>query len=167
MKPGPQDIELWSNGVMIGHGFAALASLPDTPAQREACANMVRVEARAVEAQERCDAAEARRDAALEQQELAEAMVDQARSSLISKLCERCDALNGRLDKFERARAREYLDSLPDPDDPQGGELSVVGPARFADPAGIDDEIPEPSDPTGTSLQMKDQTLPQVAPPAP
>jgi hypothetical protein len=145
-KPGPQDIELWCNGVMVGHGAAALAPLPDTPAQREACANMVRVEARAVEAQERRDAAEHRRDAALQQQEVAQSMVDQARASLISQLCERADDLGRRLDKFERARAREYLDSLPDPEDPnQGGELSLVGPAR--NPAA-------------------DQTLPQVSPPA-
>jgi hypothetical protein len=168
-KPGPQDIELWSNGTMIGHGRGALANLPDTPAQREACANLVRIQARAVEAQERCDAAEARRDLALEEQKLAEAVVDEARASLISQLCERAEDLGRRLDAFERARARSHLDSLPDPDDPnQGGELSPVGPTTFADPAGLDDQIPAPKDPTGTSLQMDhaptDQTLPQVAP---
>jgi hypothetical protein len=129
---------------------------------------MVRVEARAVEARERCDAAEAARDAALEQKQIAEAVVDATRASLINKLCERTDAMLKRLDKFERARAREYLDSLPDPEDPyQGGDQSLVGPARFhnpADPAGIDDQIPAPKDPTGMSLQKKDQTLPQYSP---
>ena len=151
MKPGPQDIELWSQGRMIGHGQSALESLPDTPAYREACVRAVSVEARALEAQERCDAAEQRRDTALEQKRIAEAVVDATRVSLLSKLCERCDALGRRMDKFERRAAREYLDSLPDPDDPnQGGELSPVGPARFSDPGGIE----------------ADQTLPQVSPPA-
>ena len=71
--PGPQDIELWSNGTMIGHGRGALAALPDTPAQREACERMVRVELRALEAEQRRDDAIAARDAALEEQKLAEA----------------------------------------------------------------------------------------------
>jgi len=164
VKPGPQDIELWSNGTIIGHGASALANLPDTPAQREACERMVRVELRALEAEQRRDDAITARDTALDQQQQAQAVVDQARASLISQLCERADDLGRRLDKFERARARSHLDSLPDPDDPnQGGELSPVGP--IADPAGLDDQIPEPKDPTGTSLHI-DQTLPQVAPPA-
>jgi hypothetical protein len=136
MKPGPQDIELWSNGQMIGHGFAALESLPDTPAYREACHRAVRVEARAVEAQERCDAAEQARDQALEQQQLAEAAVDAARASLVKQLCERCDDLGQRLDAFARKQARAHLDSLPDPDEPnQGGELSPVSPVA-REPAG-------------------------------
>jgi hypothetical protein len=164
MKPGPQDIELWCGGEMVGRGQAALSNLPDTPAQREACVNMVRVQAQAVEAQERCDAAVAARDAALEEKRQAEAVVDVARSSLISQLCERCDDLGRRLDKFERARAREYLDSLPDPEHPdQGGELRGHGPV--SDPAGIeDDEIPAPKDPTGMVLQSKDETLPRYSP---
>jgi hypothetical protein len=163
---GTRDIELWCNGEMIGRGAAALATLPGTPAQREAAERMFRVEARAAEAQERCDAAEARRDAALQEQEQAQVVVDQARASLINQLCERADDLGRRLDKFERRRAREYLDSLPDPEDPnQGGELSLVGPV--SDPAGIeDDQIPAPKDPTGMVLQKKDQTLPQYSPPA-
>jgi hypothetical protein len=132
---------------------------------------MVRVQARAVEAEQRRDDAIAARDAALEEQKLAEAVVDQARTSLISQLCERADDLGRRLDAFERQRARSHLDSLPDPDNPnQGGELSAVGPVRLSGPAGVDDDqIPDPEDPTGTSLQIKpteDQTLPQVAPPA-
>jgi hypothetical protein len=45
------DIELWSGGAMIGRGVAALASLPDTNAQRDRLTNMLRVEARAVDAQ--------------------------------------------------------------------------------------------------------------------
>jgi hypothetical protein len=164
MKPGPQDIELWSNGKMIGHGFAALESLPDTPAYRQACERAVRIEAQAVEAQERCDAAVWARDEALEQQREAQAVADATRASLITQLCQRTDDLGRRLDKFECARARKYLDSLPDPDDPnQGGELSPVGPTHFADPAGIDDQIAAPKDPTGVSLQ-KDQTLPQISP---
>jgi hypothetical protein len=180
MKPGPQDIELWVNGEMVGRGFAALANLPDTPAQREACARMFRVEARAVEAQERCDNAIAARDAALDEQRLAEEVVNTARASLISQLCARTDDLGRRLDALERKRARNYLDALPDPDNPDqdhpthspGGELHSVGPAEPRDPSYFDpddsadahDQIPEPKDPNGISLQMKDQTLPQYSP---
>jgi hypothetical protein len=138
-KPGPQNIELWCNGEMIGHGAAALESLPDTPAQREAADRMFRVEARAVEADERCDAA-------LEEQRLAEAVVNQARMSLVRQLHERCDTLNGRLDKFERARARAHLDALPDPDYPNSdpatpnpdGELHSIGPTEHYDPGYFD-----------------------------
>jgi hypothetical protein len=134
-KPGPQDIELWSNGKMIGHGFAALESLPGTPAYRRACERAVRVEAQAVDA-------EARRDSAVEQQKLAEAAVDTARASLVKQLCERTEDLGHRLDAFarrvdaqERKRVRAHLDELPDPDNdpathhPTGG-LHSLGPAE-------------------------------------
>jgi hypothetical protein len=123
-KPGPQDIELWSNGKMIGHGFAALESLPGTPAYRAACDRAVRVEAQAVDA-------EARRDSAVEQQKLAEAMVDTARVSMVKQLCEGADNLGRRLDAFEqrldaqeRRRARAHLDTMPDPDNPDPDEAT-------------------------------------------
>jgi hypothetical protein len=167
---GTKDIQFWVDGKLEGHGFAALESLPDTPAYRDACTRAVRVEARAVEAQERCDAAERRRDQALEEQRLAEEVVNTARASLVSQLCERADALGRRLDKFERARARAHLDALPDPDYPNrdpatpnpGGELHSVGPAEQRDPGYFDpddsadanDQIPPPKDPTGTSLAL-------------
>jgi hypothetical protein len=151
---------------MIGRGFAALASLPDTPAQREAADRMYRIQAHAVDAQERCDAAEARRDAALEEQKQAQAVVDAARASLLAQLVERADALGRRMDAFERKRNRDFLDSLPDPDNANpGGELSPIGPTGplEARPTAGDDSadardgngiLPDPDDPTGTSLQL-------------
>jgi hypothetical protein len=130
------NIELWADGAMVGRGAAALESLPDTPAQRERLMNMLRVETRAVDAQERCDAAKARRDAAMEEQKLAQAIVNEARTSLVKQLCERADTLGQRLDAFARKQARAHLDALPDPDDAnQGGELSPVGPTA-REPAG-------------------------------
>jgi hypothetical protein len=162
------NIELWADGAMIARGISALAALPDTQAQREAADRMFRVEARAVDAQERCDDAERRRDQALEEQRQAQAVVDAARASLISQLCERADDLGRRLDAFERKRVRNFLDSLPDPDSPnQGGELSPIGPVTPPDqdtprqPAGVGaddtnaaDQIPEPKDPSGTALEL-------------
>jgi hypothetical protein len=137
-KPGPQDIELWSNGKMIGHGFAALESLPDTPAYRAACLRAVRVEAQAVDA-------EARRDSAETAQRIAEAMVDTARVSMVNRLCEgvtdlgrRLDVLEHRAHVQERKRVRAELDALPDPEDPDSdpathhptGGLHSLGPAE-------------------------------------
>jgi hypothetical protein len=148
------NIELWCNGEMIGRGNAALAQLPDTSAQRQACADMYRVQAKAVEAQERCDAAERRRDRAQAEQRLAEQVVDAAQSSLISTLCDRAAALGRRLDKMERKRTRKYLDSLPDPDNPGSGSgLTTIGPTETEryNPA---DQIPEPKDPLGLSLEL-------------
>jgi hypothetical protein len=111
------------------------------------------------------------RDQALEQQHLAEAMVDTARASLISQLCERADALGQRIDAFERRRMRDYLDSLPNPDNPDDdpathhptGALHSLGPVEERYPAPeteIDtvdarDQIPPPKDPTGVSLQRR------------
>jgi hypothetical protein len=161
-----RNVELWADGQLIGRGFAALASLPDTPAQREAVDRMFRIEARAVDAQERCDDAERRRDRALEEQRQAQAVVDAARTSLINQLCERADDLGRRIDAFERKRVRQLLDSLPDPDDPEAsthvtGELRPIGrterrnPGNFeVDTADAHDQIPDPKDPTGASLQL-------------
>jgi hypothetical protein len=117
---------------------------------------MVRVQAQAVDAEARRDSALAARDLALQEQEQAQEVVAQARASLINQLCERADNLGHRLDKFERVRARNYMDTLPDPDNVNpGGELSPIGPATFHDPATAEvDQIPDPDDPTGTSLQM-------------
>jgi hypothetical protein len=162
MKP----IELWCNGEMIGRGAAALATLPDTPTQREACERMFRVEAHAVEAEQRRDDAIAARHAALEEQRQAQAVVDQARTSLINQLCERADDLGRRMDAFEQKRARQLLDSLPDPDDPEAsthvtGELRPIGPAERRNPGNFEvdaadahDQIPDPKDPTGVSLKF-------------
>jgi hypothetical protein len=63
-------------------------------------------------------------------------------------------------DAEARARAAvDYLDSLPDPDGDQGGELSPVGSVPRdpvgggADTTDIDDQIPDPTDPIGAELE--------------
>jgi hypothetical protein len=87
-------------------------------------------------------------------------VVDAARASLLQQLHERADALGRRMDRFERKRVRNYLDSLPDPDNANpGGELSPIGPTGELEPrqpvgVGADDQIPEPKDPSGVSLQL-------------
>jgi hypothetical protein len=156
------NIELWADGAMVARGASALATLPDTPAQREACDRMFRVAAHAVEAEQRRDDAIAARDAALQEQQIAEDLVDRARKSLADTLHERLDSLGQRMDAFERRRVRAHLDSLPDPDNANpGGELSPIGPTgpleaeerpTAGDSTDAHGEIPDPDDPTGVSL---------------
>jgi hypothetical protein len=159
------NIELWADGEMIGRGFAALEPLPSNSARTAAEMRMFRTELRAVEAEQQRADAIAARDAALEERKLAEAVVNQAHISLARQLCERADTLGRRMDAFARKRNREFLDSLPDPDNANpGGELSPIGPTGElepqqpagvgADSTDVDDQIPEPKDPSGTSLEL-------------
>ena len=94
---------------------------------------MLRVEARAVDAEARRADAIAARDAALEEEHRAKTVADQARASVAVHLHEQLDALNRRLDTFERVSARAQLDAQPDPDNPDaGGELHPHGPVDRA-----------------------------------
>ena len=95
----------------------------------------------------------------------------------VAKLSRRLDAMEAarkeqarKDDRAQRRAMRDYLDSLPDPENPDqdhpthgpGGELSPVGPVQLRDPGGFDpddhadasDQIPEPKDPTGTTLEL-------------
>jgi hypothetical protein len=98
---------------------------------------MIRTTIRAVEAdQQRADAVAAR-DAALEEQKLAQEVVDLARMSTLGQINKRADDLGRRLDAFARKQARAHLDSLPDPDEANpGGELSPIPPATPREPVG-------------------------------
>jgi len=143
MKPGPQDIELWHGGEMIGRGAATLAHLPDTTAQREAADRMFRIAAQAVEAEQRRADAIAARDAA--RADAARAR-DEAHDFQVRQLVGSIDSLSRRMDAMEEKqrnaeamekaqRIRDALDDLNHRQDDgpthiPGGELHEVGPTE-------------------------------------
>jgi hypothetical protein len=132
-------------GEVIARGDAALEALPDTRARAEALEAMLRTEIRALEAQERADAAQ-------EEQQQAERVRDAMREATVRAFCDSIDALGRRLDAFERRRADEEeqaereriedaLKALPTP----------PGEARSIHDAGPKDEfgpMPPPAHPT-------------------
>jgi hypothetical protein len=141
------------NIIMKGALNSVMEQLPDTPAREAALDQMLKTAVDAVEAEEK--QAEAVRSCA----------------QMLSTFA---DAMNARLDQFEKQRAisakrakaarkeaaqrqvRRYLDELPDPDQP---DLYSIDPAerqaaqRDEDPQGA---IPPPADPTGASLKKGD-----------
>jgi hypothetical protein len=162
IKPGPQE------------QFAIMPVYDRPPAGSIFHGSMSAVMEHVVDSQTRNDSQQLLRDAAsaLGVLEEVEAKEDALRERQVRAFCDSVATLSRRLDALEarrRAQARrdaeaeakaiaDYIDSLPDPDDPnQGGELSPVGPSKYRDPAAAEaDELPDPDDPTGVSLK-KDQ----------
>jgi hypothetical protein len=136
--------------IMQGALNSVMEQLPDTPARDAALDQMLKTAVDAVEAEEK--QAEAVRSCAQ--------MLDAF-----------ADAMNARMDQFEKQRAlsakraeaarkaqdqrrvQRYLDELPDPDEPE--ELYTIDPAERA--AAIRDEVveglPPPVDPAGAALK--------------
>jgi hypothetical protein len=136
--------------IMTGSMNAIMERLPDTKARDSALADMLKIAADAVEAEER--------------QQEARASAVQILSDGITRLCHR-------LDSFEKERAisakraeaarkeaadrrvQRYLDELPDPEEPDDPELYFFDrrerEASDQDPEGI---IPPPEDPTNAAL---------------
>jgi hypothetical protein len=166
MKPGPQEL------------FAIIPVYDKPPAGAIAHGSMSAVMEHVVDSQTRNDSQQLLKDAAaalgvLEHVQDREAALQErqirAFCDSVGKLSRRLDALEAKRKEQARRDAEaeakaiaDYLDSLPDPDDPnQGGDLSPVGATTPRDPAAVgadtsdgDEEIPEPKDPIGTSLQL-------------
>jgi hypothetical protein len=141
--------------IMTGNMSAIMEHLPDTPARDAALSSMLQTAADAVEAEEK--QAEAIRSCA----------------QMLSTFA---DAMNARMDQFEKQRAlsakraeaqrkaqdqrrvQRYLDELPNPENPEELDLYSTDPAERA--AAIRDEvvegIPPAKDPTGAELEKNE-----------
>jgi hypothetical protein len=149
MSTEPQTFKLYGpTGELIMHGALSqvMETLPDTKARSAALADMLKVAADSVAAEERAD---------------------EARASAAQILSDGVLHLMHRLDSFEKHRAlsakraeaerqrrdrqrvEAYKDTWPDPDDePYAFDRKERTPAD-QDPEGI---IPSPTDPTGAAL---------------
>jgi hypothetical protein len=144
MTDNPQTFTLTSptgEVIMTGSMSAIMERLPDTPARDAALSSMLRTAADAVEAEQR-------------QQE--------AMASAAQMIADTCTHLTSRLDAYiarreaqrkadeeeaarqEQEEIQNYLDALPDPDNPNPntGDLSAV--------------VTAPEDPTGAELEPDD-----------
>jgi hypothetical protein len=106
------------NGKVIGAGplEELMAYLPDSRARKDAEA-LIRDAAIAVG---RVAEINARADAVIERQREVEEREDALRADAIRRFADAVLELEHRLDALEQAQARATLDSLPDPDHPQG-----------------------------------------------
>jgi hypothetical protein len=155
---------LAADGTIIAQGAAALETLPDTKARAAALENMLKVAADAAEAEQTLEKAHAS----------AVRMITDS----VARLSHRLDAYLARREAQQRRdeeeaelkeqeELQEYLDSLPDPDNPEHHnslDLAVETPATDQDPEGV---IPEPKDPEGAvldQLQGLVETRPVVDP---
>jgi hypothetical protein len=145
-----------------------MEQLPDTKARANALENMYRVAAQTAEAEETL--------------ERSRASAAQILCDSVGRLAERLDAYVARreaqhrrdeeeAERKEQQELQEYLDSLPDPDNPEhhntldlAVETPTEDPVEDQDPQGI---IPEPEDPEGAvldQLQGLVETRPVVDP---
>jgi hypothetical protein len=137
--PGVARDSILAGAVMVGNLNAVMEQLPDTKARTAALLNMYRIADSAVEAEARRDVARA--DAKRARDELRDTQVRRI-TDAITRLSARVDALEQR----QTRRLKEYIDSLPDPDNPDSdpathhptGGLHSLGPAEQRDPSGFD-----------------------------
>jgi hypothetical protein len=115
-----------------------MAYLPDSRARKDA-EQLIRDAAVAVG---KVEAVNARVDSVLEREREVAERERALHDAAVRALCDSIDDLAGRLDAYERAQARAVLDSLPDPDHPQG--LSRAQQDDWLPPSRL--EAPHPTD---------------------
>jgi hypothetical protein len=138
--------------IMTGSMSAIMERLPDTKARKAALDDMLKIACDAVEAEERAD---------------------EARASVARSLCDGLTRLSARIDSFEKRlslaakraeaariaegqrRVQQYLDALPDPEEPETdeeGDLPTelqkdTPPSLGTDPVASPAELGGPKDP--------------------
>jgi hypothetical protein len=138
-EPGVARDSILAGAIMVGNLGAVMEQLPDTKARTAALVNMYRIADSAVEAEARRDVARA--DARRAKEELLNTQMRRVADAL-TRLSARVDALEQRQNK----RLKDYIDSLPDPDNPDSdpathhptGGLHSLGPAEERHPAEFD-----------------------------
>jgi hypothetical protein len=129
------------NGKVIGAGplDELMAYLPDSRARKDAEALILDAAIPAGRVAE----INSRADAVIEREREVEAREDALRADAIRRIADGVLELTHRMDAFEQAQVRATLDSLPDPDHPQG--LSRVEQAAQDDLEAVH-EAPHPID---------------------